>query len=164
MDFRINATLALPTDVPIKPKETYVFTIHDMDRRGWEWNKEKKNRPDPSKVVLMFIDLSFGDGTGFDGTDAKPYPYKREKRSACREGPSQILAEGPAIDRKIGMHGNLPNHLLFTITGRLGAGYFFTSMRFLSFRRSLSTFRIRVVDRGGETWEFSGLVDYAGCW
>jgi hypothetical protein len=74
MSFRINTTLALPTDVPIKPKETYVFTIHDMDRRGWEWNKKIKNRPDPTKVELMFVELSFGDGTGFDGTDGKQYP------------------------------------------------------------------------------------------
>jgi hypothetical protein len=76
MDFVHLQTLALPTDVPIPVGGTYVFKIPEKDQRGWDWHKTRENRPDPRRVDIKFVQLSFGDGTGFNGTDAKPYPYR----------------------------------------------------------------------------------------
>ena len=70
-------TMALPEDVPIPPGETYTFKIAEKYQRAWEAHKARENRPNPTKVHLVFVQLSFGDGTGFNGTDAKPFPYRR---------------------------------------------------------------------------------------
>jgi len=90
-DFIHFNTLPIATDVPIQPGETYTFTIPETYQRGWRAFKVRKNGPDPGKVEIKFVQLSFGDGTGFNGTDALPYPYKREQSSnaSCREGPRQ---------------------------------------------------------------------------
>jgi hypothetical protein len=77
MNFIDHQTLPLPADVPIRPKETYVFKIPARDQKGWEWHKAREDRPDPRKVLIKFVQLSFGDGIGFSGTDAKAYPYRR---------------------------------------------------------------------------------------
>ena len=78
-DFIHFNTLATPRDVPIQPGATYVFRILDEDQRAWEGHRAKENRSDPKKIELIFAQLAFGDGTGFDGTDAKPFPFKREQ-------------------------------------------------------------------------------------
>ena len=98
MNFIEQKTVPLPTDVPIQPGETYVFTIPDSDRKGWEWHKKHENTPDPKKVLLQFVHLSFGDGTGFGTSGAKPFPYRKNQSSAlpCRAGPVPIIAKsGP---------------------------------------------------------------------
>jgi hypothetical protein len=84
-------TVPLPSDMPIPAGATHIFTIPENNQRGWEWHKNKENRPDPKRVEIIFVQLSYGDGSGFNGTDAKPYPYKREQSSSgpCREGPAQ---------------------------------------------------------------------------
>ena len=89
-DFIHFNTRPIATDVPIQPGETYTFTIPEGEQRGWRWFKARGNA-DPRKVEIKFVQLSFGDGTGFNGTDALPYPYKREQSSnaSCREGPRQ---------------------------------------------------------------------------
>jgi hypothetical protein len=86
VDFKTRPT---NEDVSIDPGESYVYEIPDKYQRGWYRHKAKAGLSDPKKVVLQFIQLSFGDGSGFNGTDAKPYPYKKDLRSACREGPPQ---------------------------------------------------------------------------
>jgi hypothetical protein len=77
MEFIHFDTLPLPTDQPVKPGETFIFKIREQDRRGWEQHKVRDNMPDPKMVEIKFAQLSFGDGSGFNGTDAKPYPYQR---------------------------------------------------------------------------------------
>ena len=126
MNFIYQQTLPLQTDVPIQAGETYVFTIPEKARIGWEEHKLAYKIPDPKKVVLKFVQLSFGDGTGFDGTDAKPYPYKKEKASflPCREGPPIVAEGGPVNDRSIAFEGTVQDQSLLWITGRLSAGYF----------------------------------------
>lgn len=126
MNFIYHDTQPLPTDVPIKPGETHLFTIPEKARKGWEWHKKNENTPDPKKVVVKFVQLSFGDGTGFSGTDAKAYPYKRGKTSAlpCREGPAQGVVTGPVSYESYGLQVTHRNDLFFPITGRLSAGYF----------------------------------------
>lgn len=92
IDFK---TLALPEDVPIQPGERYVYTIAENYQKGWESRRGRNYKTDPRKVQITFTQLSFGDGSGFNGSHAKPYPYKKEisKGGACREGPKQVADE-----------------------------------------------------------------------
>lgn len=81
-------TRPIPGDVPIQPGETHTFKVPDHFQRLWEDYKEREQRPDPKRIEILFADLSFGDGTGFNGTDGMAYPYKREQSTGpCREGP-----------------------------------------------------------------------------
>ncbi len=104
MEFVHFGTMALPEDIPIQPGETYTFKIGEKYQRGWEAHKARENKPNPKKVHLTFVQLSFGDGTGYNGTDAKPFPYRRAQSStgSCREGPREVLprtSNGPPIRR-----------------------------------------------------------------
>ena len=64
-------------DIPIKPGENVFLKIRDMEVEGWDHFKEVEHWPErwskPKKVTLEFIELSFGDGTGFDGGDGAPH-------------------------------------------------------------------------------------------
>ncbi|MFY9620944.1 MAG: hypothetical protein WAQ99_14120 [Pyrinomonadaceae bacterium] len=68
-------TRAASTDIPIQPGSTYVFEIPDRYQKGWAAHKERDNRPDPTKIEISLTQLSFGDGTGFIGSDARPFPF-----------------------------------------------------------------------------------------
>jgi len=81
MNFIYQKTRPMPTDVPIQPGETYVFTVSEQDRKGWEEHKQRDSIPDPKKTLLTFVHLSFGDGTGFATTGAKPYPFREQQSS-----------------------------------------------------------------------------------
>jgi hypothetical protein len=67
-----------PDDVPIQPNESHVFKIEEEFQNGWEAYKTREHKPDPKKIEISFTQLSFGDGSGFNGSDAKPYPYIRD--------------------------------------------------------------------------------------
>lgn len=94
-DFVKFETLPIATDVPIQPGETYTFRIPEQDQQAWRQHKARVNWPNPRKVEIIFLQLSFGDGTGFNMTDATPYPYKRDRSAngPCREGPKQTAHE-----------------------------------------------------------------------
>lgn len=66
-------TKATEQDIPIMPGETYVFKIHPGQVPAWE-KSVKEGRAQPRKVVLNFQLLSFGDGTGYVGTDGVALP------------------------------------------------------------------------------------------
>jgi len=91
IDFIDFDTRPLPGDDPIRPGQTYTFTIAENYQRAWESHRAKEGRSNPKRVELKFVQLNFGDGTGFNGTDAMPYPYKREQSSAgpCVDGQPQ---------------------------------------------------------------------------
>lgn len=74
-------TLALPSDKPIQPGAKYTFMIAENYQRAWEAHKAREGKKDPKIVEFTFVQLSFGDGTGFNGTDAKPFPYQRAPNS-----------------------------------------------------------------------------------
>ncbi len=98
MDFIHFSTLATPDDVPIPAEGEYTVKIPDDDQRGWDWHKATYHAVDPKKIQIEFVQISFGDGSGFDG-DAMPYPYKRQQSSTglCREGPAQVVASAPSM-------------------------------------------------------------------
>ena len=87
VDFIQFDTIATANDQPIPPGETLTFTIPEGNQKGWAWHKSKENRPDPTRVEIVFVQLSFGDGSGFNGTGATPYPHKTAQSSnnPCRE-------------------------------------------------------------------------------
>ena len=67
-------TKAAPDDVPINPGQTYVFKIFPSQIPAWESNVQEKRYSQPEKVEIVFEILSFGDGTGFAGTDGIALP------------------------------------------------------------------------------------------
>ncbi|HEY0375417.1 MAG TPA: hypothetical protein VGC87_00505 [Pyrinomonadaceae bacterium] len=81
-------------DVPIKPGETYVFSLA-YKQDAWDAFKPEENWPQPKKVVLYFQTLWFGDGTGFENTDGAPMPQKQNRQSridACKPPPDESKA------------------------------------------------------------------------
>ena len=76
-------TKAAPSDVPIKPGETYVFKIFPSQIPAWESNVQEKKYSEPEKVQIVFEILSFGDGTGFAGTDGIALPHKIDQAKQC---------------------------------------------------------------------------------
>lgn len=82
MEFVHHNTLPVSDDVPIKPGESYTFKVPEKYQRGWYAHKAGGLLSDARKLQLLFVQLSFGDGTGFSLTDATPYPYKKEQSLA----------------------------------------------------------------------------------
>ena len=90
-DFIEFDTRPITTDVPIQPRETFTFHIPEQHQQAWREHKARRNWPDPKRVEINFVHLSFGDGTGFTSRGGTPFPFNR-KQSAnppCREGPKQ---------------------------------------------------------------------------
>jgi hypothetical protein len=95
-------TKAGPDDVPIKPGETYVFRFSDLTVQSWERFRQRENKPDAKKLILHFQVLSFGDGTGFVGTDGIPIPNPSNQRSSldrCGPEPNLIDSGGAKIQQ-----------------------------------------------------------------
>ena len=72
-DIRVKAQ---PGDMSIKPGETYGFPIHPGELEAWEFMNRKENRPPAKKLRVSFDLMSFGDGTGYAGTDGLALPRK----------------------------------------------------------------------------------------
>jgi hypothetical protein len=75
-------TKAEPDDVSIKPGETYVFSLSESRAQDWERFRQRENKPDPKKLILKFQLLSFGDGTGFWGTEGMAVPRPPDTKSS----------------------------------------------------------------------------------
>jgi hypothetical protein len=94
-------TKAEPDDVAIKPGETYVFTFSGDKQIDWERFRQRENKPDPKKLILYFQLLSFGDGTGFVGTNGIAVPRPpNEKSSLERCKPRQDLSDSRVLVAK----------------------------------------------------------------
>jgi hypothetical protein len=76
---------ALPEDVPIKPKETYILKLHPGQISAWENSVAKGNHPDATKLRVLLYGLSFGDGTGYFGNTPYPPPSKNPEYGFWRE-------------------------------------------------------------------------------
>lgn len=68
-------TKALPDDIPIKPRETYVFKLHPGQIPAWERSVADGTHADATKLSVVPQLLSFGDGTGYFVNT--PYPPKK---------------------------------------------------------------------------------------
>ena len=67
-------TKAEPTDVPIQPGETVSLQFHPNQLNAWDYKRKKENRPLPKHLKIEFQFLSFGDGTGYVGSEATALP------------------------------------------------------------------------------------------
>jgi hypothetical protein len=65
-------TKATSDDVPIKPGETIILTAGDGT--AWEKGVREKRWPESTKFTAEIQELSFGDGTGYFGTELYPPP------------------------------------------------------------------------------------------
>lgn len=63
-------------DIAIKPGETYGAKFHLGALEAWEFMNRKENRPHPKKLRARIQLISFGDGTGYGGTDGQAIPRK----------------------------------------------------------------------------------------
>jgi hypothetical protein len=74
-----------PDDVPIRPGESYVFKIPEQLQQGWARFITRRNLPkdEPKKAQLEFLNLNFGDGTGFGTSDGAPIDIHRKQASSC---------------------------------------------------------------------------------
>jgi hypothetical protein len=66
---------AEPDDVCIKPGETYILVMHWGVVKAWEMNP-RQGWPRLEKIQLQFQGISFGDGTGYAGSDGQALPRK----------------------------------------------------------------------------------------
>ncbi len=131
VDFIHSNTRPIATDVPIQPGETHSFTILETWQRGWRQYKLRSNVPEPRKTKIELVYMSFGDGTGFTGTGAEPYPFKREQSSTvpCRERPKQNRDEALRKSTRF-LFPALREHSLFpTPAAILPVNFFLTSYR-----------------------------------
>jgi hypothetical protein len=69
-------TKAEPDDISIKPGETYVFRLLDIEVVSWERFRKRENKADAKKLILHFQLLSFGDGTGLVGNEGLAVPHQ----------------------------------------------------------------------------------------
>ncbi|MGA9997720.1 MAG: putative metal-binding motif-containing protein [Pyrinomonadaceae bacterium] len=81
-----------PEDVPIKPGETYIFKIPEQKAQGWKVLKSKESRAEPKKFELIFVQLNFGDGTGFHRTDGVAVPHF--KKQSCNDPSGGVERRG----------------------------------------------------------------------
>jgi hypothetical protein len=65
---------ASPTSVPLKPKDTLILNIDNGEARGWEIWRSREKTPPPKRIIFLFEELNFGDGTGFFGGNGTPWP------------------------------------------------------------------------------------------
>lgn len=72
-----------PGDVPFLPGETFVLRVPITEAQGFDHDTADRNihQSDLKRVLLLFDDLSFGDGTGFTNSDGNPFPYVKSKTS-----------------------------------------------------------------------------------
>jgi hypothetical protein len=93
-------------DVPIKPGETKVLTIEDVEVRGWDEARARGLVPRIHGVRVVFQDLSFGDGTGFFGGTGAPRPKRNSEPNGTSCLPPIDGYGGSGIARVIGDSNN----------------------------------------------------------
>jgi hypothetical protein len=77
-------------DVPIKPGEIAVLTVPANLAETWKHVRAKGTLTNPRKIEFLFLQINFGDGTGFMGTDGGPIPDIKERgaNAPCAGGDS----------------------------------------------------------------------------
>jgi hypothetical protein len=87
-----------PDDVPLKPGETYTFKVSEREVAVWEVSEKNPHPEKPKRFRVMFSMLSFGDGTGFQGTDGTRIPVRRSSNTQCAPKEKAVAARGPSTD------------------------------------------------------------------
>lgn len=87
-------TKATRDDVPIKPGETIILTAGEAT--AWEKGVREKRWPEATKFQAEIQVLSFGDGTGYFGTELYPPPGRPKRPQTISGGRSP--ERGPPND------------------------------------------------------------------
>lgn len=95
-------TKATSDDVPIKPGETIILTAGDAT--AWEQGVRENRWPESTKFRARIQVLSFGDGTGYFGTELYP-PVGRPRAAAYDEKLPPPKARARPHDTLIGRLG-----------------------------------------------------------
>ena len=76
-----------PEDVPILPGESYVFIVPESDLKGLKAHATQYSLPktEPKKLLLEFVELNYGDGTGFRMYIGTPVNIHKKRASSCGE-------------------------------------------------------------------------------
>jgi hypothetical protein len=82
-------TKAEPTDIPIQPGETVSLKIHPGQLDAWDVARRRENRPSPKRLKVDFQFLSFGDGSGYWGTDGLALPHAIPEQGNAQACPPQ---------------------------------------------------------------------------
>ncbi|HKV36639.1 MAG TPA: hypothetical protein VJP89_20020 [Pyrinomonadaceae bacterium] len=96
------STKARPDDIPIKPKETYVFKLHQGQIPAWEKSVSEGRHADATKLLLALQEISFGDGTGYLGNT--PYPLHAQNGMLVQARP-----KGTGKPKPVGRPPSPPN-------------------------------------------------------
>ena len=83
-------TKADPTDVPINPGQSVSLKIHPSQLDAWDYARQKENRPFPKHLQVKLQVFSFGDGTGYFGSDGEAIP--RQMPDLAKLGAARPLA------------------------------------------------------------------------
>lgn len=78
---------AQPEDVPIAPGEKYTFRLSQRQSDGWKAGKAKLTRQDPQRLLLLFHNLNFGDGTGYFSTGGVRVPRRISSQGTLNSSP-----------------------------------------------------------------------------
>lgn len=84
-----------PDDVPIKPAETIVLKIHPGQVPAWEKSVREGTHPEARRLQIKMEALSFGDGTGYFGTE--PYPPAGKWQLALIDQPEEPPTTSPSM-------------------------------------------------------------------
>lgn len=86
-------TKALPDDVPIKPKESYVLKLHPGQIPAWETGVAAVSHPDATKLQVVPQVISFGDGTGYFVNTTYPPARKKQMDEAVKQKQARISSK-----------------------------------------------------------------------
>jgi hypothetical protein len=85
-----------PEDDPIEPGETVVLKLTDLKADNWE-SYSKKNDLHPKDVMVFFNFISFGDGTGFESPDGRPFNRQKPLASNLPEKGDPVNCQPAAL-------------------------------------------------------------------
>ena len=76
-------------DVPLLPGEKYTFKISEGHAKAWDRMREKEGMSEPTRILIEFQSVNFGDGTGYD--DVKPVDTRKRINSnkPCVQPPNR---------------------------------------------------------------------------
>ncbi len=92
-------TKATSEDIPIKPGETIILTAGDAT--AWEKGVREQRWPESTKFRAEIQGLSFGDGTGYFGTELYPPPARRKGAEKDGKSPQSRNARARPPERLI---------------------------------------------------------------
>ena len=86
-----------PDDVPIKPGEVVILSVRAVHVEGWKRGRAKGELTNPKKIEFLFLQINFGDGTGFVGTGGSPIPDIKERSANAPCAGGDIVGDAASV-------------------------------------------------------------------